>query len=361
LANRAAELLQLLWSDIDVASIAGRASPACPSEIESDIDGLIGSNTKTYRYVLPTQLLAKLANPSVDCRCIQSKRGGPGAFDARSLAGKVVVPFDRRLESVLGGSTDPYVNNNLRCEEFSPAYRKDKKDKAGWDAICRVLDRVETAKDAELTRTVLLRVLLAIRRRLEETRITYPVPNRISLESTLAVLRKFLDDRSGGRRFEAVVAAAFQALGTTWQLFDSIRRSAVNSADQQSGASADVECLDAAGRVVMAVEAKDRAVTIRDVQDKLPMLRSEGIGEAFFLTTGGVDHGSGDAIRDLVAREFSSGQNLYVLESDRFFPGVLSILGEPGRREFLRVVGAQLDEFAEWYDRKAWAVLLAEQ
>lgn len=91
--------------------------------IES-IHRAINSATKSYHYVLPTQLIAKLADPSLDCRCLQVARGGQGAFDARTIAHKVVVPFDQSNNNVLGGSPEPYVNNPLRVPEVSAQYRK---------------------------------------------------------------------------------------------------------------------------------------------------------------------------------------------------------------------------------------------
>jgi len=81
----------------------------------------INSATKSYRYVLPTQLVAKLADPSVDCRAVQASYAVKGAFDARSIAQKVVVPFERDNAKVLGGSPEPYVNNPLRVPAVAAA------------------------------------------------------------------------------------------------------------------------------------------------------------------------------------------------------------------------------------------------
>ncbi|MBM4295204.1 MAG: restriction endonuclease, SacI family, partial [Deltaproteobacteria bacterium] len=111
------------------------------------IKSAIKSKTKSYHYVLPTQIVAKLAEPSLDCRCIQAGRAGIGSFDARSVADEVIVPFDQKNDRVLGGSPEPYVNKPLRCEEFSERFRNQQKNKQDWDGLCFVLNKIEEKND----------------------------------------------------------------------------------------------------------------------------------------------------------------------------------------------------------------------
>ena len=75
------------------------------------IKACLSSRSVSYHYVLPTQLLAKSVDPDLDARSLQARFDAPGAFDARSLAHEVIVPFDRENNRVLGGSPEPYVNN----------------------------------------------------------------------------------------------------------------------------------------------------------------------------------------------------------------------------------------------------------
>ena len=84
-------------------------------DLKTKIIDCLKSSTKSYHYVLPTQLLSKTVEHSLDCRSLQVSYGKPGAFDARSIAHKVIVPFDKKNHNVLGGSAEPYVNNPLRC------------------------------------------------------------------------------------------------------------------------------------------------------------------------------------------------------------------------------------------------------
>lgn len=359
LIDRCRAILEERWATA-ISSSSPSSAAQLPAALLEDIAASVNSKTLTFRYVLPTQVLAKLADPDLDCRCVQAKRGGRGAFDARSVAHEVIVPFDRANHNVLGGSSEPYVNKPLRCEEVTPAYRKDKRDGDGWDALCRVLESVERTSDDSHTVEVFEAVMVAVADRLQDVHITYAVPNRIGLEGAQALIAAFLNHRTGGSRFQSLLTALFETLGSRFGLYTSVRRSAVNSADSQSGAVADIDCFDADGRVVTAVEAKDRSVTIRHVQDKLPALRERGVREAFFISTLGREPQDADDLNLLIRHEFGAGQNIYVLDSEPFFGVALSLLGEDGRREFLRKTGTQLDQYGSLTDRQEWASLLKE-
>lgn len=353
LLERCEQLLEELWE-----SLPEEPTVQLPESIVEDIETSLNSATKSYRYVLPTQVLAKLADPSLDVRSIQIEWGVAGAFDARTIAKRIIVPFDRRLHSVLGGSGDPYVNNPLRDQAVIPGLRSNKRDKAGWDALCRVLSAIEES-DVEAD-AVFNFVLQTIRKRLETVHVVYPVPNRSSLADCLQAIQQLLARRSGGVRFEAIVAALFETIGSEFGIFASARRTSVNVADVQAGVSADVECLSEDGNVIMAVEAKDRQLTIREVEDKLPLLREGEIREAFFLSSVGTDPSQENEIDSLISKEFSSGQNLYVLKMEPFQETILALIGEAGRRRFLEAVGKQLDEFGRLEDRQEWAHVLQQ-
>jgi hypothetical protein len=318
----------------------------------------INSKTKTYRYVLPTQLVSKLANSELDCRCVQVTRGGRGAFDARTVAHQVVVPFDRDNERVLGGSAEPYVNNPLRIPEVSEKHRGAQKDQQGWDDLCAVLAEVERQSDSEFTSSVFHQVLKEVHARFSQVKVTYPVPHRISLERSLLLIDEFLAVRSRGDRFQAVTAALFLAAGRQFGLFSDLRRGKITAADTAAGMLADIECVEQSGQVVLVVEAKDRELTITQLQDKIPGLRHKRVSEVFFVAAQGLALADADRIRDLIAQQFVSGQNIYVTELVPLARVVLALMKEQGRRRFLELVGEQLDLYSDIDHRRAWATLL---
>ena len=169
----------------------------------------------TYRFCLLIQLLGKLTNPTIDCLRLQKKKGDPGdvtGWDARSLGSKVVAPFNRKQENVLGTSGDPYVGNPMRI----PRMRRDdesKKDITGWNTLVEVLEQVEQKADPGFTEAVFRQVLIEILRRQQLLRFAYPVPPRVSLETALALATAFLGEKSGGDRGQALCAALFDAIG----------------------------------------------------------------------------------------------------------------------------------------------------
>lgn len=329
-------------------------------ELLGAIHESINSKTKTYRYVLPTQLIARYVDPSLDSLCIQAQRGGKGAFDARSIAHKVIVPFDKGNSNVLGGSPEPYVNNPLRVPEISleDAVRNQQKDKEGWDRLYKVLKRVEDVNLKDFTKDVLRQTQIEIIKRLHGTSVDYPVPIRTSLEGIVALLAEFLKEKSGGDRPEVVATALFRVVGRQFRLFSEVRRFRTNAPDAASGQAADIECLDEKGIIVLAVEVKDSDIRISHISDKIGRAREKNITEFLFL----VRRENGEfskPVQERINAEFASGQNIYVFDLLEFVTPILVLLGERGRTEFLRDVGRVMEEYSSSFvTRKHWSELL---
>jgi hypothetical protein len=360
LSDKAAQVLKAEWEGILSASESQSLKDAVddPKLIQA-VRASVNSPTKTYRYVLPAQVLSKLADPSLDSRCLQALRGGAGAFDARSVAHEVIVPFDQDNESVLGGSQEPYVNNPLRVPEVTARHRSAQRDKQGWDQLCFVLDAVEERKDRRFTRGVLRQILTEIYTRLATVRVVYGVPRRISLSKTIEVIHTFLSEHSGGDRLLALSSALFTIVGKRFGLYDHVRRGNITATDQAAGMLADLECVTKDGHIVLAVEVKDRQITMSQLRAKLRTIREKRVSEVFFVAQGTAASERAE-VRSLVDREFASGQNVYVTDLVALGTALLSIVGEDGRREFLVETGNQLDTYkSDITHRRAWASILA--
>jgi hypothetical protein len=266
----------------------------------------------------------------------------------------------RKLFNVLGGSSEPYVNNPLRQPEITKRYRKKQKDKMGWDDLCFVLDEVEKIDEASFTQQVFVQVLIEIARRLNTVQIIYSIPKRISLQQTVSLIEKYLSVQSGGDRVLAVTSSLLETIGRRFNLF-AIRRANINAPDVSTGMVADIECVDPHGNVLLAVEVKDKELTVSQIMDKLPSLRAKRVSEILFIAQKGIDKNEIEGITILVSREFSSGQNIYVFNLVRFAESLLALIGESGRRDFLEIVGMHLENFGSaLLHRKAWAALLSQ-
>ena len=337
---------------------AGRTkASAIPEHVYAAITACINSETKTYRYVLPTQILGKLTDPSIDILCVQSQGAAVGGWDARSLCHKVVVEFDRANALVLGGSAEPYLNNPLRIPRLDSGHRTQQKDKAGFDLLLVVLEHANKGRSA--CESVFAAVLTAIQSRLEVTQVLFPVPNRLSLEQAMELVTRYLQEKTGGARLQAVATALFESIGATFSLYASVESGSVNAADASTGAVSDIRCLDGAGKIVLAVEVKDRDLTVSQMQDKLPQARQQAVRELLFLIRGEVPEDQRRSANEIVSREFSTGHNLHIHDFDSFARAVLVLMGEEGRRRFVLAVGTRLDQQGlDLADRQVWRDLL---
>lgn len=344
--------------------MARPAEPESPLAADHPLIPLIrdslNSATVSYHYVLPTQLLAKCVDHSLDVHALQAGYDTAGAFDARTVAHDVIVPFDRANHRVLGGSPEPYVNNPLRVPAVTSAYRSSQKNKTDWDKLIAVLDAVENAVSEEFVRRTFDQVLYEIYRMLETVAVTYPTPNRVSLDQTNYLVQQYLSAKSGGDRMEAVCTALFQTIGRRFGLFDDIRRERVNAPDSLSGQSADIECR-LHGEVVLLVEVKDRSLTLIQLDTTLDAARAAHISEILFIAEQGDAASDKAKITDRIASEYVSGQNIYVTNFTDFSLGILILFGEDGRVDFMRAVGRELDRSGSRIEhRKAWAETLKQ-
>lgn len=357
LIKAARAMLEDRWSIVTDSDASYTSDFDIPDTVLGAIRDSINSKTKTYRYVLPTQILAKAVAPQLNCLSIQAQAELEGAFDARSLCHKVIVPFDREHSSALGGSKEPYLNNPLRIPSITAKFRVQQKDKTGYDLLRDVLEYAEA--NPEHAVYLLDYTLVEIYRREHATSLVYPVPNRISFDSARSSIAQFLGARTGGVRLQAVSHSLFSVIGKRFGIFTQVSSHNVNASDTSLDSTADLECKDKDGSIVLSVEVKDQELTLRHVQDKLPGIRSKGITELLFLVSGHIASSDEEQIDDLIGKQFSTGQNVYVVEFFPFLNAILVLLGESGRRKLLKEVGSSLDDQrADYTHRKAWSEML---
>ena len=355
--NACKNYLEATWAAI-IAKEIDIPLPDLDPQLTTAIRASLSSTVKTYHYVLPTQLLAKAVNPDLAVHSLQAAYNHPRAFDARTLAHQVIVPFDQANYRVLGGSPEPYVNNPLRIPAVTEEYRSQQKAKTDWDHLITVLNAVETANNPEFTQLVFRQVLYEVYELLKNVQVTYPTPNRISLKQIQQLRDTYLQSNSGGLRMEAVSVAFFKTIGERFQLFDDVHYSTVNAADASSGMLADIECRHQ-GRVVLLVEVKERSLTLVQLDTKIDTARAEHIAELLFIAQGGIEGSEKTTVEERIATEFSSGQNVYVANFVDFALGILILLGEQGRVQFLDRIGNILDQMnANIQQRRTWSNLL---
>jgi SacI restriction endonuclease len=358
-AARCRTTLDNYWSEVRAKAEGDEITDylSDPHLIEAIRESLSDSTDKTYHYVLITQLVSKITNPKLNASCLQEGAGVEGSFDPRTVCKKVIVPFERtQLDGALGRSPDPYVSNPIRVPLLTRAGRESKSDPEMWDKLCDVVDAIETNNE-EFANNVFRQVLLEIYRKLGSTEIKYDVPLRSSLAQVVTAIEEFSGEKSGGDRPLAITTALFQVIGKYFKIFEpDVRRGKITASDESLGQVADIECRNSKGKLVIAVEVKDRTVTVSDLEEKLGNTREKGIKEVFFVSGRGTREAEG--VRERVAKEFAAGQNLYVFTVVELSKAILALAGEEARRDFLIYVGQQLDSYSETKHRLAWKKIL---
>jgi len=361
LTDKCKEYLEARWDYI--TALCAEAKPPDflghqHGSLKSLLSDCLTSSIKSYHYVLPTQILCKIVDPSLDAHSLQAAWGVVGAFYARTVAHKIIVPFDQQNQRVLGGSPEPYVNNPLRHPAVVPEYRAHQKNKTGWDKLVTVLDLVEQTHEPDFTQRLFDQILVEIYRLLADVAVVYATPNRISLDSTRMLIHEYLSEKSGGERVEAVATALFRTIGEQFAIFDEVRHGKVTAADAAMGMAADIEC-SFRGKIALLAEVKDRTLTLTQLDAKLDRARAQRISEILFIAQGDKEPADADAIEERVGVEFASGQNIYISSFFEFSLGILILLGERGRVDFLANVGEELDRTSSPIaHRRAWAELL---
>jgi len=323
------------------------------------IRDLVNSDQTAIRFCLPTQLLGKLTDNDLDALCLQrgKEATGAGRWDPRGFATKVIVPWNRENQGVLGPSGDPYVINSLRRPRADSGLDQ-MGDRDQWESLCAVLRDVETANDRDHTKAILLHVLGAIRDRLRDLTFVYVAPERVSLKQAEHLVERFLKEKSGGDRGLAITAALFETIRERLNLFKEVRRSVINAADAATKSAGDLECIDHEGRLVLAVEVKERRIGDADVHIAIGKAREFAIRELIFCCEGIVP-ADRTAVEKTFTDAWASGTNLYQVTIIELMRGTLPLLGEPGIRSFVTQIGRQLDRFStQPRHRKAWKSLL---
>ena len=348
--EKARNLLDQLWKEV--------LSEEPLHVVEGELYSLIDSQFVSIRYCLPTQLLGKLVDHSLDCLCLQKGDGSdPRAWDPRGFCNKTIVSWVSENQNVLGTSSDPYVSKPLRKPrlEASPGNVKGAEQ---WTLLYNTLASVEQNDDPNYTRVQFIEVLRCLRNKFSDLVFEYFIPKRVSLKQVTSIIQRFLSESSGGDRGLSVAAALFETFGEYFNLYSSVVRHAINVADTATGTTADIECYGLDDGLKLAIEVKERDLTLIDVRSAINKARRASLRELLFNAPGSKSSEE-IKIQELINRTWASGTNLYRLTIEDLIQVGLSLTGEDGRIYFLKKVGEQLDKYnTQPANRKRWKELL---
>lgn len=262
--NRAAIILNDLWDEI---CLDENAYTTC--KISEAVDYVLGSRTKTWPYILMTQLLGKATDERVHILSMHKSSGLDGAWDARSLCEHVITKNDgfeaTVLGGILGGVKQPYNNSPGQKPFLSKENKTMKSHIPIRDAIIDGLQMIEGADDAKKCLGYFLRVCNTMMKQVisDET-----VPEKANLKPVdLARFRTFLTKLAErGRDGEGLSIAVALVLSTVFKEEDGygIVLYPINTSRQRGGGHEDLEVYFGAEKYA-AMELKDKPFAASEV------------------------------------------------------------------------------------------------
>lgn len=356
--KKARELLQIEWNYIVKNSNQDFLDSAKYPQWTERIKDVIHGKQLTYRYILLTAALAKAVNPNIHYRALQQGSKLQGAYDARSIAHSVVVPFEKSHGERFGGSNEPFLNRPARYPEFDLSNRD--RNRAAQRQLYSLLEDCQnySAKDKTLA-TAVLRQVLKEMLCLSPTKKEFQLPPaKISLHTIMKMVVDFLAVSGSGERLVAVCAAAFASMDKVLGGRLHVKAYPVNWPDKFAKTAGDIEFY-LGGKIVKAAESKDKAISISDVRHCQMKAKRHSITEYIILNGAGIIAGDKLNIDIFIESQLQEGINLYLLDVPTgLFPYFL-YLGEQGRTLFLTEVGNYLNEIkATRENKEAWQQLI---
>jgi len=328
------------------------------AEPDTKIDRLVDSDVQSIRYAVLTQILGKIADRSRGVLSLQLGDGeDPGAWDPRSFCSLVVVPWVSENCDVLGNSTDPYVSNPLRRLRLDDRMHQ-LKYREEWQALIDFLAPLDSAGQQKLE-SVFMLCLKSVARRLARQAFKYRIPKRISLPKMLRMLEKFLAGGTGGLRPLAVSAAMMTVLGRAFSIFSKVVSQGVNVPDASTGAPGDIMCWDDKGNMALAVEVKERSLTLNDFRGSVRKAKesADPLSNLLFSAKSIRSDERAEINREAEVA-WAAGFNANQIDIVTLAKASFSLLSEEWRPQLLREIGEELDRRADHAHRIAWHEIL---
>jgi hypothetical protein len=240
-------------------------------------------NHKTYRYILMTALTAKSADPAVNILSIQKSDTSIGAYDSRSIAHKVVVPFERQyLNEALGGSNEPYLNKPARFASLS----KDNAVRSGSDQqkLYALVDTLPTfdSESAKIALQSAIFLLLKKKPLGDNTAKQRVDTTGLSLQSISNYLDQLTSDSLNGQTLPLACAILLKQFMSLLPGKSEVHLHKVNQAGSSSKEIEDIDVYHNKN-ILYALEAKNKYFTVQDVQHSIEKVANAGVASLLFI------------------------------------------------------------------------------
>lgn len=350
------ELLNETWKSVNsIEDIKSARNPDWSGIFEE----ILFYGGSTYPYILITQILGKSTDSTLNALCLQDSSTLDNAWDARSLASKVVIQWNKDIGRALpGGNNDPYVNNPARYKNFGEEMSSKAKDKKGYSNLLAVMTYLQD-NDGQSALLLLSALLIEIRFHLENNSREYLGPARVSVEDVMNTLNVYLSEKSNGVRLQVLTYALFKTFSECVPGYGSVRSYPTNSSDMSSGRAGDVEIIQN-DHTNMAIEVKDRILTFDDLESSILKCRAAKVDNLLFVIQANeVLLAEEDRMIARARHEFSRGINVNFCGAAGFFNEILKLLNPEQLSLFLQETHAALEELgAHLKHRNRWMDLV---
>lgn len=301
------------------------------------IDYVIDNTHLTYKYILFTAILSKATDESINPLCLQKQSTLSGAYDARTVCHKVIVPFEMEvLDKALGGSNEPFLNKPARFPELDKnnAVRRGN-DQAILNALCDNLPMICSSTDAYQCLVYLLCKLIKIRDQKQQL-TTFTIDDSTN---TPAKLWQYINEalkRSYEGEVLTLMIAGIYHLRYIYNPDVVVEVHPVN----QSGASGrEVSDLDIylKEKLISSNELKDKGYSEPDVRHATDKVMSAG-GSGMLFIEGPRGEKNGDFVPAIQNEYMSRNFMLRVLSYQFFVSSMLPSLEVIDCEEFVRFI-----------------------
>ena len=280
--NRAAIILNDLWDEV---CLDENAYTTC--KISGAVDFVLSSRTKTWPYILMTQLLGKATDGRVNILSMHKASGLDGAWDARSLCEHVISKNDgfeaTVLGGILGGVKQPYNNSPGQKPSLSKENKTMKSHIPIRDAIIDGLQTIDGDEDAKRCLGYFLRVCNTT---MKEVISDETVPEKANFRPIdLSRFRTFLTKLAEqGRDGEGLSIATALMMSTVFQEKNgySVVLYPINTSRQRGGEHEDLEVYFGTEKYA-AMELKDKPFASSEVSSAAEKAWDSGFARFGFI------------------------------------------------------------------------------
>lgn len=283
---------------------------------------ILGSHL-TYRYILITGILAKATNKHCNPITLQAGSLLPGAYDARSLCHKVLVPVERELlGDRLGGSNEPFLNKPARYTELSNSNPARK----GYDSdllkitvhILSSLDSSSHAKDC------LRECIYYTFDRQSRNLLDYLPAKTAGLQrfSLIKFAQQLISESHEGETCGLLAGITYDILGFSQNRSFDVKVHKANQAGSSSREVSDIDVYEN-NTLIHTIEVKDKLFTAADVEHAIGKAVTSGAKSLVFAVgpRGGLQ---GSTYYDLTVFWGRKGVDLYFVNVMEHFISILS-------------------------------------